>query len=74
MQLRNQRILAGIGYEQTDTYQNLFDQLHKKDIQLNRKSLADLAIWEPSSYEALLKIAFSPIEEEEEGEGSGGKC
>lgn len=65
MQLRNQRITAGIGYELNETYQNLFDQLHKKDIQLNRKSLADLAVWEPSSFEALLKIAFNPVEDDE---------
>lgn len=60
------RILAGLGYElpQMNGVQQekiFFDRLMKNNIELNRKSLADLAIWEPKSYEALLKIAFSPI-------------
>jgi large subunit ribosomal protein L20 len=32
--------------------------LHQNNIQLNRKALADLAAWEPATFEALAKISY----------------
>uniref|UniRef100_A0A0K8TPB0 Putative ribosomal protein l20 n=1 Tax=Tabanus bromius TaxID=304241 RepID=A0A0K8TPB0_TABBR len=54
-QLRDIRIAAGC--EQYGLELNDFrDSLVKNNILLNRKTLADLAIWEPRSFETLIKI------------------
>ena len=39
--------------------------LYRNDILLNRKVLADLAIWEPRTFEALAKISQQVPEEGE---------
>lgn len=38
-------------------YQTFTENLMRNNIMLNRKSLADLACWEPRTFEALAKIA-----------------
>jgi large subunit ribosomal protein L20 len=40
------------------------DGLHKNNIEINRKNLSDLAIWEPASFEALAKISKDFVEKE----------
>ncbi|CAH1398583.1 unnamed protein product [Nezara viridula] len=44
------------------------DGLEKSNILLNRKVLADLAIWEPYSFKALTQIAWTKLREEDDPE------
>lgn len=51
-----ERITAGARQHGLD-YSTFTQNLQRNNILLNRKSLADLACWEPRSFEALAKIA-----------------
>jgi large subunit ribosomal protein L20 len=57
-QLWTARITAGAEQHGLE-YHELVEGLHKNNVQLNRKSLADLAAWEPATFEALAKIGKS---------------
>ncbi len=50
------------------TYQQFSDGLIKNNILLNRKSLADLAIWEPRTFESLAKISADTLAAEKKNE------
>ncbi|XP_012220630.1 large ribosomal subunit protein bL20m [Linepithema humile] len=56
MELREQRIEAAIEQHGIN-FQTFREGLARCSIFLNRKSLADLAIWEPRSFKALTDIA-----------------
>ncbi|NP_001155704.1 39S ribosomal protein L20, mitochondrial [Acyrthosiphon pisum] len=56
--LWNTRIKAGCE-EHGVEINNFKDSLSRCDIQLNKKVLADLAIWEPNSFKALSDLAKS---------------
>uniref|UniRef100_A0A0A9XTS5 Large ribosomal subunit protein bL20m n=1 Tax=Lygus hesperus TaxID=30085 RepID=A0A0A9XTS5_LYGHE len=45
-------------------YKHLNEGLHRSSILLNRKTLADLAIWEPFSFKALTQIAWTKMRED----------
>lgn len=56
-----QRITAGVEQHMTDpinSYYAMQDGLMKNNIQLNKMSLANLAAFEPATFEALTKIAL----------------
>lgn len=55
-QLWSQRIAAGAESHGLHWW-DLNDGLHKSNIQLNRKVLSELAVWEPATFECLAKIA-----------------
>ncbi|XP_063699513.1 large ribosomal subunit protein bL20m [Culicoides brevitarsis] len=55
-ELWEQRITAG-ARQHGLPYEEFSENLLRNNILLNRKSLADLACWEPRSFEALAKIA-----------------
>lgn len=50
------RIMAGCEQHGVN-FHTFRDALYESNIQLNRKMLADLAIWEPRSFEAIARIA-----------------
>lgn len=50
------RIMAGCEQHGVN-FHTLRDGLYESNIQLNRKMLADLAIWEPRTFETLARIA-----------------
>lgn len=50
------RIMAGCEQHGVN-FHTFRDSLYENNIHLNRKMLADLAIWEPRTFEALTKIA-----------------
>lgn len=53
--LWTQRITAG-AESHGISYTQFAEGLHQNNIQLNRKVLSELAVWEPSTFEALAKI------------------
>ncbi|KAL0126727.1 hypothetical protein PUN28_005234 [Cardiocondyla obscurior] len=55
-ELREQRLEAAASEHGID-YQILKEGLTRCDIHLNRKTLSDLAIWEPRSFKAITDIA-----------------
>jgi large subunit ribosomal protein L20 len=57
LQLWTQRITAG-SEQHGVKFWDFMDGLHKSNIQLNKKTLSELAAWEPATFEALAKIAF----------------
>lgn len=71
-ELWTQRIVAGAEQHMTNpinTFYAVQDGLMKNNIQLNRMSLANLAVYEPATFEALTKIALH-FKEDDEGSGS----
>ncbi|CAO1423477.1 unnamed protein product [Diamesa tonsa] len=54
-ELWTQRITAG-AESHGISYTQFAEGLHQNNIQLNRKVLSELAVWEPSTFEALAKI------------------
>lgn len=62
-QLWVQRITSGVEQHGLEYYQ-FEDLMHKNNIQLNKKVLSDLAIWEPATFEALTKLEL-PAEKNE---------
>lgn len=60
-ELWTQRIAAGMEVHHVDpinTFYTMQDGLMKNNIQLNRSSLSNLAVFEPATFEALAKIAL----------------
>lgn len=60
-ELWTQRATAGFEQHFTDDINSFYalqDGLMKNNIQLNRASLSNLAIYEPATFEALSKIAM----------------
>lgn len=55
-QLWETRIDAACEQHSISKY-HLRDSLYKYDVHLNRKSLADVSIWEPRTFKALANIA-----------------
>lgn len=55
-ELWEQRVTSGARQHGLD-YDTFSENLSRNNIMLNRKTLADLACWEPRSFEALAKIA-----------------
>lgn len=60
--MRETRITAGCEQHNL-TFQNFQEGLARTDIMLNRKSLADLAAWEPYSFKALTDIAKQTLKD-----------
>lgn len=60
-ELWTQRITAGVESHGI-SYEQFSDGLFKNNILLNRKTLADLAIWEPRTFETLAKISAETVE------------
>ncbi|KAJ9594197.1 hypothetical protein L9F63_014357 [Diploptera punctata] len=54
------RVTAGCE-EHNMTYSLFREGLARNDIQINRKVLADLAIWEPRTFKSLVKIAHTRV-------------
>lgn len=50
------RIMAGCEQHGVN-FHTFKDALYENNIQLNKKMLADLAIWEPRTFEALARVA-----------------
>lgn len=50
------RIMAGCEQHGVN-FHTFRDGLYERNIQLNRKVLADLAIWEPRTFEALARVS-----------------
>ncbi|KAF5307799.1 hypothetical protein FQR65_LT06671 [Abscondita terminalis] len=61
--LRDTRIIAGCG-EHNIEYPQFREGLMRCNVMLNRKSLADLAAWEPYSFKALTDIAKQKLQED----------
>lgn len=60
-ELWSTRVTAGIEQHMTDPINSHYvvqDGLMKNNIQLNKMSLANLAVFEPATFEALTKIAL----------------
>jgi large subunit ribosomal protein L20 len=68
IELWKQRISGGLESHGLEYWQ-FMDGLHKSNIQLNRKVLADLAAFEPATFESLSKIALD-VKEAENDENS----
>uniref|UniRef100_U5EGM8 Large ribosomal subunit protein bL20m n=1 Tax=Corethrella appendiculata TaxID=1370023 RepID=U5EGM8_9DIPT len=64
-ELWTQRVAAGCEQHNV-TYPEFRDGLMKNNILLNRKVLADLAIWEPRTFESLAKICAEMKEIEQQ--------
>ncbi|KAG5670348.1 hypothetical protein PVAND_000622 [Polypedilum vanderplanki] len=60
-ELWKQRITAGAAQHGIEYWQ-FMDGLHKNNIEINKKNLADLAAWEPASFESLAKISKDFVE------------
>lgn len=54
-QLWTHRITAG-AEQHGLAYHEFAEGLHKNNIQINRKVLSELAVWEPATFEALAKL------------------
>jgi len=53
-----QRINAGVR-EEGMSYSQFMDKIHKKNVNLNRKALADLAMNHPQAFKEIIKTAKS---------------
>lgn len=65
-QLWTQRITAGAEQHGLN-YRQFIEGLHKNNIQLNRKVLSELAVWEPATFESLTKLFPELGETEKKG-------
>jgi len=62
-QLREQRLIAATN-EHGINFEILKEGLTRCNVLLNRKSLADLAIWEPRSFKAITDIACARVKQD----------